>query len=446
MRIIKRLFFVVGLYIFFVSCRPTAVNQTDLSGTASEQPTPLPTSTAPATPNASPVATTAAQPQATTTSKDDSLASPLVPLTFAEFPNAGSIDFTLTDDGRIYLAYGRDSNIYVTQSADGGATFEAHTVASSEANVFVFGLERPAIAVGPNGRVHVAWPEASYPGSIWYAASDDGGETFTPARRLSEPGPETVLVRFALRPDGAPAVAWLQNSGLSFTRADASTDGFQPDRVIDDQTCDCCHPQPLWVDDNLYIAYRNLVIDDTGQHIRDIYLVKSSDAGDSFAEPVRVSDAPWFIAACPFAGPSLIADSDKRLYVSWMDGRDDDGTLTQTDIWLATSEDSGQTFSTNRRINNSRNVYNNLPSLAIDAAGRLHVIWQASEADRHVLYHTVSNDAGQTFAPPQRLVDSTKYNGRRPSNASLFIDEHDVLYASWVDGANGYLASWQVQE
>lgn len=380
-------------------------------------------------------------PEDTEGPKDDTT---LVQQTLAHFPEAGSIDFTVDDQGRIYVAYGRANNVYVTRSDDGGRTFAEPVAASQAENVFVYALERPAIAVGPAGRLYVAWPEDSYPGHIWYAVSDDGGHSFGPSQRLSGSGPETVLVRLLLEPASLPIAVWLQNSQLHLT---TSEDGasFLPDRIIDDQTCDCCHPQPIWHNGELLIAYRNLVVGDDNRHIRDIYVVRSADGGDSFAEPVRVSDAPWYITACPFSGPSLVSDGDQTLYVSWMDGRNDvAGDLSHTDIWLATSTDGGQTFSSNRRLNQTTGVYNNLPSLAVDESGRLHSIWQAQEADRAVLYYTSSTDGGHSFAPLQVLVESREEEAGRPTNASLYVSPTGVIYVSWVDNSEGgYLASWQ---
>ncbi len=389
-----------------------------------------------------------ASPTATTQFVDDKATTqPLHQVSLVEFPNAGSIDFTFSGEGHVYVVYGQESDLYVTQSDDGGATFSEPVVATDVSNVFVYPLERPAIAVGADGQIHVAWPEDNFPNRIWYAVSADDGQTFSPSIPLSQPGQETVLVRLLLGSNDSPFAFWLQNSGLSFAKSEEDAAGFLPDRVIDEQTCDCCHPQPQWLNGELVIAYRNLVIDEDGRHIRDIYLVKSVDGGETFAEPVRISDAPWYIASCPFSGPSMVADGDGTLYVSWMDGRNDSaGDFSQTDIWLASSADGGQTFSANRRINQTTDVYNNLPSIAVDATVRLHFLWQAREAKRDVLYYTTSSDGGETIAPAQVLVDSRDNAGRRPTNATLYVSSEGVVYASWVDRAGGYFASWQTGE
>lgn len=439
-----RFILALGLCSLLMACRATSNgNGSGAAEPATRPAAPTATKQSPAETATGAAITTS--PEVSTPSDGDTAGTgPLQQKSLAHFPEAGSIDFTVNGEGRIYLAYGAASNVYVTQSGDGGATFAEPVVASHEENVFVYALERPAIVAGPDGRIHVAWPEDDYPGHIWYAVSDDDGQTFGPSLPLSGPGPETVLVRLLWEPAGSLIAVWLQNSELHFTRSGDNGDAFAPDQMIDDQTCDCCHPQPHWLNGQLFIAYRNLVIDDRGQDIRDIYLVKSPDGGDTFAEPVRVSDAPWYIAACPFSGPSLASDGEGTLYVSWMDGRNDTvGDLSQTDIWLATSADGGQTFSPNRRVNETGGVYNNLPSLALDENGRLHIIWQAREAERDVLYYTTSTDDGHSFAPPQVLVDSTDNEGRRPTNASLFVGPTGVVYASWVDSEGGYLATWQ---
>jgi len=140
----------------------------------------------------------------------------------------------------------------------------------------------------------------------------------------------------------------------------------------------------------------------------------------------------------------MITDSAGNLYVSWMDGRNDArGDLSWTDIWLAISRDGGRTFSENRRINQTDGVYTNLPSLALDGDGRLHAIWQASEGDRDVLIYAFSEDGGETFAPPQVLVDSGEARNGPPTNATLLVGTDGTIFISWVDRSGAYLASWR---
>jgi hypothetical protein len=365
-------------------------------------------------------------------------------LTLADFAEARSIDVAVSPDGTVYVALGMGDYIYVARSLDNGRTFSS-PIQVSEARAVVLDIERPAIAATDDGRVTVAWSSFEYNGSILYAVSYDGGQTFGETIKVSgEPKPETVLVRMTFDDETNPVLAWLENSTLQLARSFDGGDSFAAPTLADDLTCECCHPQPLVRGDQVFLAYRNLEKESGTDDIRDIFVISSDDGGQTFNPEVRVSDAHWFINACPIAGPSL-AMNDERLFVSWMDGRYDTSKLfSRTDIWLATSTNGGQTFSANRRVNQTIDVYNNLPALALDSQGGLHIIWETLEADRDLIYYAQSQDDGLTFTVPAIIVSSEDGSGRRrPGNASLVMGADDRLYLTWADSLGTHLASWQ---
>jgi hypothetical protein len=361
----------------------------------------------------------------------------------ADFPRARSIDVAAAPDGTIYVALGMNEHIFVSRSTSNGRTFSP-PVQVSEERAIVLDIERPAIAATDNGRVTVAWSSLEYSGSILYAVSRDGGESFSEAIKVSgEPKPETVLVRMTFDDETNPVLAWLENSTLQLARSVDNGDSFATTTLADDLTCECCHPQPLVHGEQVFIAYRNLEKESGQDDIRDIFLTISNDGGQTFATETRVSDAHWMINACPIAGPSLVTNGEK-LFVSWIDCRYDiNKNFGRTDIWLATSTDDGQTFSANRRVNQTIDVYNNLPSLALDANGTLHIIWEALEEERDVIYYAQSQDEGLTFTTPFVIVSSEDGSGRRrPGHASLIVGADNILYMTWTDSLGAHLASW----
>ncbi|HEX6384607.1 MAG TPA: hypothetical protein VF177_08060 [Anaerolineae bacterium] len=370
----------------------------------------------------------------------------LTALATADFPDARSIDMAVTDSGTVYVSLGMDERIFVSRSNDSGRTFSQPVSTSQDQPALVLALERPAISATDDGQVYVAWSSPDRLSSIWFAHSTDGGKSFGPSIRLSGSAQmETILPRMALDPAGQPAVAWLQSSTLRLARSDDGGQSFSASDVIDDKTCDCCHPQPLIAGKHVFIAYRNLE-EEGGQQIRNIFFTASADDGATFAPEVRVSDSHWYLSACPISGPTLAFDGT-AIYASWMDGRhDSQGNFSHTDIWLATSTDMGQTFSANRRVNPKVGVYNNLPSLAIDGAGQLHIIWEAREAAQEVIYYARSADGGHSFGTPSILVSSQDGSGRkRPGNASLVLGPEGTVYITWVDTLGAHAGAWSVE-
>lgn len=365
-------------------------------------------------------------------------------VTMADFPRARSIDVAVSPDGTVYVALGMGEHIYLSRSTSNGRTFSPPAQVSEE-RALVLDIERPAIAAADDGRVTVAWSSLERNGRIFYALSRNGGQSFASAIQISgEPQPETVLVRMSFDTETRPVLAWLENSTLQFARSFDDGESFAAPTLADDLTCECCHPQPLLRGEQLFIAYRNLEKESGRDDIRDIFLITSDNGGQTYNPEVRVSDAHWFINACPIAGPSLVTN-DEKLFVSWMDGRYDiEKNFGRTDIWLASSDDGGQTFSANRRVNQSIDVYNNLPSLALDTNGILHIIWEALEADRDVIYYAQSEDEGLTFTIPTVIVSSEDGSGRRrPGHASLIVGADNMLYMTWTDSLGAHFMSWQ---
>src|SRR5262249_34689398 len=94
-----------------------------------------------------------------------------------------------------------------------------------------------------------------------------------------------------------------------------------------------------------------------------------------------------------------------------------------------------------------------LPSLAVDASGRLTVIWYDTRRDPSGVgtdvLGTVSTDGGQTFAPNFRVTDTTfnPYAGgfRSATGATTYYlgdrvsvaASNGVAYAVWTDTRNG---------
>ncbi|HEX8683985.1 MAG TPA: hypothetical protein VF707_16820, partial [Ardenticatenaceae bacterium] len=364
-------------------------------------------------------------------------------LTVVDFPEARSVSVAAVADGTVYVALGQRENLFVARSSDGGASFDAPVQANLDAPAFVMAIERPAIVADESGRVSVGWLQA---GLVWYALSEDGGRTFGPSRQVtSTPREFPTLLGMGVDEEHNPVLAWLEGHGsLSVARFHDGGNSFPVSRVMEHRVCDCCQPQPVVVGGQVLVAYRNLEEGEGGRDIRDIYVLRSGDDGETFEE-VRVSDEAWYFPACPISGPSLVTDGE-QVYASWMDGRnDDEGDLSETDIWFAASADGGQTFSRNVRVNpeSEPGYYHNLPSLAVADDGRLHIVWETDEDVRHVLYYASSSDGGQMWAAPQVITSSDDGTERgRPQYATLVAGGEGRLHVSWVDNLGAHVASW----
>jgi hypothetical protein len=365
-----------------------------------------------------------------------------------EFPGGQSHWLTAGPDSNLYLIYGQSDSLFVARSTDGGQTYDEPVLATGDAPVHVPPIERPAISVGQNGRVGVAWlemPPDFHGAKVWYAASEDGGQTFKPGQLVADEAEgEVAMVQVALDQAGNPILAWLNGSELKFSRSFDQGSSFSEAVSIGDGSCECCQPQLIVIDENIHIAYRSLEPGSDQGDIRDIVMIHSNDGGKTFEQVTRVSDAHWYLPACPIAGPSLTTH-ERIFYIAWMDGRSEPpGTFSRGDVWLASSQDNGKTFTPNIRINADQTMHHTLPSVAVGPGGRIHIAWevQISDTREAFLYYTTSDDGGQTFASPQIITDNAEVNRGNPGKPAITVDPTGHITLAWLDRQGVKIATW----
>lgn len=254
---------------------------------------------------------------------------------------------TVEANGTVDLLYfsgdPKNGDLFFARSADRGKTFSPPLKVNSQTgSAFALGTIRGGqIAVGANGRVHVAWngsgialpmgpvnPEEGKAGSpMLYTRLNDQGTAFEPQRNLMQgtfglDGGGTIAADAA----GNVFVAWhgkqagaaegeagrqvwiaaSHDSGKTF--ASESPAWKEPTGA-----CGCCGMAMFAASDgSLFALYRSA----TENVHRDIYLLASKDHGNSFAGSLVQS---WEINACPMSSMSF-AESSGSTYAAWETG------------------------------------------------------------------------------------------------------------------------------
>ena len=108
-------------------------------------------------------------------------------------------------------------DIWFAASYDNGSTFSPNIRINPDQDSH---HTLPSMAIGPGGRIHVAWESLSQSGgsnNLYYSTSDDGGHSFAPPQVIVDssdstrgnPGKPVLLVD----PAGNVTLAWLDRSG-----------------------------------------------------------------------------------------------------------------------------------------------------------------------------------------------------------------------------------------
>jgi hypothetical protein len=226
-------------------------------------------------------------------------------------PYRNNIYASWTDFTRYGGTRPQDSSVIVfARSTNRGESWEKYVRISDTAGDCIDDdntMEGAVPAVGPNGEVYVAW---SGPDGLYFDRSLDGGKTWGKDRILTAtPGGWAFDISGISRCNGLP-----------ITCADISSSPYRGNIYIN------------WVD------FRN------GDP--DVFIMRSSDAGNTWGTPIRVNDDPvgngkdqffTWMAVDPKTGEISIVYYDRRNYNS-----------DSTDVFLAHSVDGGASFVNSR--------------------------------------------------------------------------------------------------
>ena len=308
-------------------------------------------------------------------------------------------------------------------------------VASGSVTPIAHVIERPAISVGADNVVHLAFTSFDGAnGSVFYVDGVED-EPNSPIRISGDPRHETNLPHMTLN-DQEPALAWLEDSSLSVAIEREGT--HREFENVDELTCDCCNPVPVRSGNQLTVLYRNLEHSSDGV-IRDIFAITALNADETFQDPVLISDDHWFLDGCPFSGPTAVL-ADETLIVSWMDARQslhpDQRTTT---IWVDRSSDGGARFGTDVAITDGG--LHRWPSLTIDGTGIVHLVWETQTSEGGISYSSAPAP-NATFSPPSLLIPNSEDSGSR--RAPTVIAHGDYLLITWIDSTGGHVARFDL--
>lgn len=234
------------------------------------------------------------------------------------------------------------------RSTDQGASFTPILdVSRSSGNA-----SEPEIAVGPDDAINVVWEDTA-PGQsvIMYSRSTDAGVTFSEPLQVSNSSGPAVEAAIAIDSQGRVSVVWVDDSdGNPDAFYARSTDKGQtfsePMDVSGFREGNIHKPSVTTFEDTVYIAFQNgdLFGDDDIRN-RQVYLTKSGNAGVSFGESEKVSNANNNVGRAHSA--SMAVDSRGVLHIVWIDASvvgNDEGLL----FYSRTT--NGHSFSPERMI------------------------------------------------------------------------------------------------
>jgi len=235
--------------------------------------------------------------------------------------------------------------------------------------------EKPFLSIDSSGLIYLFWQDSS-PGNfeIFFKKSADGGITWTPSQRLT----------------------W--NSG----------DSKNPSLGIDSNN-------------HLHLFYN-----DSSSGNQEIYCKKSTDAGDTWSTPQRLTWNPRY-SFMPFP----VTGTGSTIYVFYSDN-----LSLNFELYMKTSTDLGTSWSSPRRL--TWNPGASLkPSLDADSNGNLHLVWYDDSPGNPEIFYKQKPFSSPNWLPTKRLT----WNPGGSISPQIRIDDQDRLHIGWKDDTSGF---WQV--
>ncbi|MBN1221826.1 MAG: exo-alpha-sialidase [Candidatus Aminicenantes bacterium] len=410
---------------------------------------------------------------------------------------AGAFDPQVAADpeGRMYVVYGmigkdmfdqfsqgyplEKSTIYVWSTPDEGKTWEGPTpldcpVRPDHPRILV-------IANGPyKGRVVIGWNDVKED-KLFFNYSTDYGKTFSKAvlaAKGMEPGYKYVATDPVMLSDGTLIQSFFRyyippihsnndTTEIYMVRSEDGGDTWSEKEVVVEfgpyswknliGEIDA-FPNPMMVSDthknSPFKDHIYLIWDDVHEEAARIWLMRSTDTGKSWSEPMVISDNPGPKEGEPadFRNtPAINVNNEGSVGVVWYDRRQDPAKICWR-YMMAVSEDGGATFSKNFPVSSeascppadftpllkTHDLYDDkvkkIPEEQLEKMGEMERLMH----DMQEVMRQLQKEATADLTSPQIKVTYNKARSLSIGHyTGLTSDAHGTFHPLWIDSRSG---------
>jgi hypothetical protein len=303
---------------------------------------------------------------------------------------------------------------------------------------------QPEIAVDSSGTVHLVYLDGEPAAAdVFYARSFDGGRRFSPAIRVnSEPGSAIATgsirgAQIAIGRNGRVHVAWngsaraipggseshgAPGSPMLYARSNPDGTAFEPQRNLMTRTMNLDGGGSVAADGDgrVYVAWHAHPAGDDapGEETRRLWMARSGDDGATFSAESLIESVPAGVCAC--CAVRLFAAPDGRLALMYRSVVE----RTRRDVQALVSADRGGTFRATRLDEWSVGACP-MTSMSMALGRTLMGAWE-SEGQVHVGALDGSTPAA---APSETAVDAPVRKHPR-----IAIDRNGTMLLAWTEG------------
>src|SRR5205807_1333805 len=270
----------------------------------------------------------------------------------------------------------------------------------------------PSIAVGSDGVAYLAFAGWAGPttGTDVFFTKSSNGRTWIPPVRVNNDATAFAQTNPSLALDSGNniSIAWVDgrsgNQDIWFSRSTNGGQSFSPNVLVNLVTTNAQTEVRIAVDPVDPMLIHAVWTDTRAAGNPDIYYANSTDGGLSFNPSFRVNNDA---GAAEQGSPAIAVAPNRDVHVVWRDAR---LVGRGTDIYAARSTNRGGSWiypSTAWVNDDSGNVAQQEPTLAIDRAGAIYVVWTdyRSGTTAPDIYAARSTNGGVSFGANVKVND-----------------------------------------
>ena len=226
---------------------------------------------------------------------------------------------TTDPSGTVHIVYGQGTVLYYTASRN-GEQFKTPVRVDSLPGLHLGASRGPQIAATAKSVVITAIDK---PGNVWAYTLDRATGHWQSKVRITDVDDiaKEGFVALTAGQNNTYNAVWLdlRTNKRNKIAGARSTDGgrtWSANQILyqspDGTVCECCQLSAVSQGNRVAIMFRNFL-----NGSRDMYLLKSTDGGQSFGEAQKIGVGTWKLKACPMDGGGLFMASDGTLATVW---------------------------------------------------------------------------------------------------------------------------------
>lgn len=221
--------------------------------------------------------------------------------------------------GVVRLVFGQDDKILFATSKDKGKTFSKPVLIGEVAKMHLGMTRGPQLATSRDYSVVTAIDQQGNIHSLRLTHKTGKWEKISNVNDSDGSAPEG-LMSIASDDNNNFYAVWLdlrenRKNNIAFTSMKGNskwaTNKFAY-KSSEDHVCECCKPSIAVKGTNVSIMFRNWL-----KGSRDLYLINSSNSGQSFSDAQKLGKGTWPLNGCPMDGGGLNIDASGEIRTAW---------------------------------------------------------------------------------------------------------------------------------